>query len=71
VCVLDVGGVEEGRDGLWCCDRGLALERKGAYAEALDSYENAALANPKEVQPWWLRYALVLYEENQVCAVLA
>lgn len=34
--------------------------------QALENYENGVLTKPKEVSPWWLRYSLVLFEEQQV-----
>ncbi len=35
-------------------------------AQALENYENGVLTKPKEVSPWWLRYSLVLFQEQQV-----
>lgn len=36
------------------------------HEQALENYENGVLTKPKEVSPWWLRYSLVLFEEQQV-----
>lgn len=38
--------------------------------QALENYQNAVLTKPKDVSPWWLRYSLVLFQEQQVRACL-
>lgn len=53
-------------DVLLFANKGIALERKGDFVQALENYENAYLTRPKDVSPWWLRYSLCLYQENQV-----
>ena len=47
-------------------NRGLALDRLGRYSEALEEYENAYITKPNEVNTWWLRYGMALYENGQV-----
>ena len=42
------------------------MNRNPAPRQALENYENGVLTKPKEVSPWWLRYSLVLFEEQQV-----
>lgn len=54
-------------DVLLFANQGIALERQQKWAKALENYENAVLTKPKEVSPWWLRYSLDLFQENQVC----
>jgi len=53
-------------DILLFANRGLALDRLGRYSEALQEYENAYITKPKDVNTWWLRYAMTLYEMKQV-----
>ena len=31
----------------------------------MENYEFAVLTKPKDVQPWWLRYSLVLFQQQQ------
>lgn len=53
---LDLARVLRGQpDMLLFANKGLALERKGDLAQALENYEFAVLTKPKDVQPWWLR----------------
>lgn len=52
-------------DVLLFANKALALERKGQYASAMENYEFAVLTKPKDVQPWWLRYSFVLFQQQQ------
>ncbi|CAM9926391.1 unnamed protein product [Pylaiella littoralis] len=46
-------------------NRAQAFERKGDWAKALADYEGAINVQPGNVQPWWIRYALVLFQEGR------
>ncbi len=53
---LDLARVLHGQpDMLLFANKGLALERKGKFGPALESFEFAVMSKPKDVQPWWLR----------------
>lgn len=47
-------------------NRGLALDRKKLYTEALEEYEKAFITKPNDVNTWWLRYAMLLFETQEV-----
>eukprot|EP00752_Nemacystus_decipiens_P005791 g5239.t1 len=46
-------------------NRAQAFERKGDWGKALADYEGAINVQPGNVQPWWIRYALVLFQEGR------
>ncbi|CAM9411158.1 unnamed protein product [Ectocarpus sp. 12 AP-2014] len=47
-------------------NRAQAFERRGDWAKALADYEAGAInVQPGNVQPWWIRYSLVLFQEGR------
>ncbi|CAM9523210.1 unnamed protein product, partial [Ectocarpus sp. 13 AM-2016] len=46
-------------------NRAQAFERRGDWAKALADYEGAINVQPGNVQPWWIRYSLVLFQEGR------
>lgn len=46
-------------------NRAACWERLGNWDRALKDYQRAIDANAADVQPWWMRYALVLYERDR------
>ncbi|CAM9528284.1 unnamed protein product [Discosporangium mesarthrocarpum] len=44
--------------------RAQVYERMQEWGKALQDYEGAVGQRPGDVQPWWLRFALVMYQEN-------
>eukprot|EP00612_Vaucheria_litorea_P000036 CAMPEP_0171452604 /NCGR_PEP_ID=MMETSP0945-20130129/645_1 /TAXON_ID=109269 /ORGANISM="Vaucheria litorea, Strain CCMP2940" /LENGTH=191 /DNA_ID=CAMNT_0011977303 /DNA_START=324 /DNA_END=896 /DNA_ORIENTATION=+ len=54
------------KDFLTLINRGQLLERLGRWEEALNDYSTAINLNSSSVQPWWVRYALVLYQQDSV-----
>jgi tetratricopeptide (TPR) repeat protein len=52
-------------DKLALLGRGSALHSMGRYREASRDYGEVLTKNPNDVQPFWLRYALELYEDGE------
>lgn len=46
-------------------NRAACFERQEKWDRALRDYQRAIEANASDVQPWWVRYALVLFEEGR------
>eukprot|EP00904_Undaria_pinnatifida_P013712 jgi/Undpi1/9471/HiC_scaffold_27.g11928.m1 len=46
-------------------NRAQAFERRGDWSKALVDYEGAIGVQPGNVQPWWIRYSLVLFQEGR------
>lgn len=46
-------------------NRASCFERQEKWDRALRDYQRAVEANASDVQPWWMRYALVLFEEDR------
>lgn len=46
-------------------NRAQAFERRGDWSKALVDYEGAINVQPGNVQPWWIRYSLVLFQEGR------
>ncbi|CAM9930716.1 unnamed protein product, partial [Hapterophycus canaliculatus] len=53
------------KDLLTLANRAQAFERRGDWAKALADYEGAINVQPGNVQPWWIRYSLVLFQEGR------
>ncbi|CAM9263683.1 unnamed protein product [Scytosiphon promiscuus] len=53
------------KDLLTLANRAQAFERRGEWAKALADYEGAINVQPGNVQPWWIRYSLVLFQEGR------
>jgi tetratricopeptide (TPR) repeat protein len=51
-------------------NRAQAYERLGKYNLALGDYSNAVALRSRDVQPFWLRYAAVLYQNERDASAL-
>ncbi|CAN0329383.1 unnamed protein product, partial [Phaeothamnion confervicola] len=58
-------------DSLLLANRGQAYERAGEYEAAARDYGRALALKPGSVEPWWLRFALVLFETGDDATALA
>ncbi|CAN0076404.1 unnamed protein product [Ascophyllum nodosum] len=59
------GKLNKAKDLYILANRAQAYERKGDWRAALRDYEGAVNTQPGNVQPWWIRYSLVLFEEGR------
>jgi tetratricopeptide (TPR) repeat protein len=46
-------------------NRASCFETQGNYSRALRDYQRAVEANAADVQPWWQKYALTLFQEGR------
>jgi tetratricopeptide (TPR) repeat protein len=46
-------------------NRAACFERQANWDRALRDYQRAIEANASDVQPWWVRYAMVLFERDR------